>query len=297
VNALQIDPSNSNRILIGTEYQGILISEDSGKSWKPSNHGFIHQQVSWILPDSKESGRFLAGVHSGGGGFYLYDEQMRAWTLSHIEPGMRILSFLILPKDRGRLAGTEQGVYWQQDGQSRWTKLTGSIAKRTIYSLDLDPSNPVIYAGTDQRHLPSICGNPEFSHASRLQTQPRAWCIATSPYYPEFVYAGTSLGLLRSWDRGTTWNVISAFGLPDRVPIESLGISPSDKNHLLAGTAVGLFESRNGGVHWTRPADGKIAGHVTSVLFLDDSGEKILAADNHQGGSTIQEIADGLGKR
>jgi hypothetical protein len=78
--------------------------------------------------------------------------------------------------------------------------------------------------------------------------------------------------------------VISAFGLPNRAPIESLGISPSDKDHLFAGTSVGLFESRNGGVHWARPDDGRVAGHVTSVLFLDDSGEKILAADKSSEG-------------
>jgi photosystem II stability/assembly factor-like uncharacterized protein len=284
VNAVQVDPGNNKHILIGTEYQGVLISENGGRSWTESNNGFVHKQISWILPDSTESGRFIAGVLSGSGGLYRYNDQMRTWTLSRIAPGMRILSFLILPSNRGRLAGTEQGIYLQQDRQERWTKLTGSIAKRTVYSLNLDPSNPVVYAGTDQGIYRASLEALNFRMPPGYRFSPKAWCIATSRSNPEFVYAGTSLGLLRSWDRGTTWNVISAFGLPDRAPIESLAVSPFDKEHLLAGTSIGLFESRNGGIYWNRPEGGKIGGRVPSILFLDASGSKILAADKSSGG-------------
>jgi photosystem II stability/assembly factor-like uncharacterized protein len=284
VNAVQVDPTNNKHILIGTEYQGILASENSGRSWTPSNDGFIHKKVSWILPDSAESGRFIAGVLSGSGGFYLYDDHSRTWAASQIEPGMRILSFLILPNNRGKLAGTEQGIYCQAGGKSPWTKLAGAISKRTIYNLTLDPSNPVIYAGTDQGIYRASVESLNFRIPPASRLSPRAWCLAASKTNSDFIYAGTSLGLLRSYDRGTTWSVISAYGLPDRAPIESLAISPSDNNYLLAGTPIGLFESRNGGIHWTRPEDGKIGGQVTSILFLDNSGSNILAADKSVGG-------------
>jgi photosystem II stability/assembly factor-like uncharacterized protein len=284
VNAIQVDPGDSRRILIGTEYQGILLSDDGGRSWKESNKGFIHKQVSWIALDSSSSGSFIAGVQSGGGGLYRYSDQDRAWTLSQIAPGMRILSFLILPGNRGNLAGTAEGVYFQPDGSGNWTKLTGPIARRTIYSLNLDPSNPVIYAGTDQGIYRSSLEALKFRTPPGSRLSPKAWCIATSKANPQFVYAGTSLGLLRSYDRGTTWSVVSAYGLPVRTAIEALAISPFDKEHLFAGTSVGLYESHNGGVHWRRVEDDRMGGAVASVLFLDDSGKRILSANKSSGG-------------
>ena len=69
VNAIQVDPGNNRRILIGTEYQGVLLSEDRGKNWSESNRGFIHKQISWIVPDSITSGSFIAGVAREGAGY------------------------------------------------------------------------------------------------------------------------------------------------------------------------------------------------------------------------------------
>jgi photosystem II stability/assembly factor-like uncharacterized protein len=284
INEIQVNPENSRQVLIGTEYDGILKSEDGGRTWGESNTGFVHKKISWILPDPVVTGRFVAGVLSGGGGFYSYDDQSSRWTLSQIEPGMRILCFLILPKDLGNLAGTTQGIYWQSPGSDRWTKLKGSIARRTVYSLELDASNPVIYAGTDQGIYRTSISAMEFRMPPGYRFSPKAWCISAPQTSPGLVYAGTSLGLLRSWDRGTTWNVISAYGLPDQATIGAIAVSPSNKDQLFAATSAGLFESNNGGVHWKRADDRRIQGEVSSVVFLDGSGDRILTADKTSGG-------------
>ena len=284
VHAIQVDPGNTRRILIGTENQGVLLSEDGGASWKGSNNGFTHKQVSWIEPDLGGSGSLVAGVQSGSGGMYRYSSRDGSWTIAEITPGMRILSYLILPANRGTLAGTTEGIYWQQEGSVDWAKLAGPISKRTIYSLSVDPLNPVIYAGTDQGIYRSSLETLQFRKPAGSRLSPKTWCIAASKANPEFVYAGTSVGLLRTWDRGTTWSVVSAWGLPQRSTIEALAISPVDKEHLLAGTSVGLYVSHNGGIHWARVADDRMGGAVGSVLFLDDSGKRILSASKSSGG-------------
>ncbi len=284
VNAIQIDPGNNSRILIGTEYQGILLSDDGGRNWRESNNGFIHKQISWIKLDPSNSGSLIAGIQSGGGGLYHYNKRDGSWALSQISPGMRILSFLSLPGNRGNLAGTTEGIYYQQNDSDKWTKLAGPIARRTIYSLDLDPSNPVLYAGTDQGIYRSSLETLKFRTPPGSRLSPKTWCVATSKSNPEFIYAGTSLGLLRSYDRGTTWSVISAYGLPARSAIETVAVSPFNKEHLFAGTSVGLYESLNGGIHWRRAEDHAMGGAIASVLFLDDSGSRILCANKSSGG-------------
>jgi photosystem II stability/assembly factor-like uncharacterized protein len=284
VNAVQVDPRDNRRILIGTEYQGLLASEDGGRTWKESNTGFVHRKISWMIADPRASEGFLAGLLSGAGGLYRYDNRDHNWELSQIAPGTRILSCLILPDGKGSLAGTSQGLFWLPGGSRVWKKMPGSIARRTIYSLEMDSAGPVLYAGTDQGIYRTSLSVMDFRMPPSYRFSPVVWCLHAPRTSPGVVYAGTSLGVLRSRDKGTTWNVISAYGLPARTPIESIAVSPSDKEYLLAGTSAGLFESRNGGVHWRQVGDGMIGAAVSSVIFLDEAGKRILAADKTAGG-------------
>jgi photosystem II stability/assembly factor-like uncharacterized protein len=284
VNAIQVDPLDSRRILIGTEYNGVVLSEDGGRTWKESNAGFVHRQISWIAPDPFAAGNFISGLQSGSGGMCLYDSHAGTWAQSQIEPGMRIFSFLVLPKDRGQLAGTSEGIYWQTKGSGAWKKLPGSIARRIIYSLEIDAFNSLIYAGTDQGVYRASLSTLDFRIPPNYRFSPKVWCITAPKAFPGLAYAGTSLGLLRSIDKGITWNLVSVWGLPDRALINILAVSPADQNHLYAGTPAGLFESTNGGIHWKSSGGEKLRTDISSVLFLDRAGKTILAANKTNGG-------------
>jgi ligand-binding sensor domain-containing protein len=191
---------------------------------------------------------------------------------------------LILPHNAGKLVGTPQGIYWQNGSASAWVKLQGSISKRIIYSLALDSDHPIVYAGTDQGIYRTSLDSMNFQIPSGNRFRPKAWCITAPLNSGENIYAGTSLGLMRSWDRGATWKIISASGMPDRVVIDAVAVSPSNKEHLFAGTSAGLFESMDGGVCWRRADNGKIGENISSVVFLDGSGNYILAANKSSGG-------------
>jgi hypothetical protein len=191
---------------------------------------------------------------------------------------------LILPQNRGKLAGTSQGLFWQARDSASWTKLKGSIARRSVYSLALDPQNPVIYAGTDQGIYRTSVSAVDFRVPPGYRMSPKAWCIEAPSTDPGTIYAGSSLGLLRSWDRGTLWNVISSYGLPNRTVIQSIAVSPSNKDQIFAGTSVGLYESTNGGIHWKPVGNGKMGVRIPSVIFLDDTGKNVVAADGKSGG-------------
>ena len=289
VNAVQIDPSNNRRIIIGTEYQGVLRSEDNGKTWIPSNDGFIHKQISWIQFDQDEKGNFLAGLQSGEGGWYNRQANNGSWKREQIEPGMRVFSFLILPEGAGRLAGTPQGIYHKKNADAPWEKLTGAAARRTVYSLEIDQGQKIIYAGTDQGIYRATIDTLDFRMPPGNRLAPMVWHIIAPEGNPETVFAATNLGILRSQDRGVTWKVTSAHGLPERVMINSLAVSPTDKDHFLAGTSVGLFKSSSGGVYWEQTGGRDMKTGISDILFLDDSAKRILAADQISGGVFLSE--------
>ena len=297
VNAVQIDPSNSRRILIGTEYQGVLRSEDGGKTWLPSNDGFIHKQISWIQFDQDEKGTFFAGLQSGEGGWYNRNVDDGDWTQEQIEPGMRVFSFLILPEGAGRLAGTPQGIFHKKNAAAPWEKLTGATARRTVYSLAIDQGQKIIYAGTDQGIYRAKIDTLDFRMPPGNRLAPMAWRIIAPNGNTETVFAATNLGILRSQDKGVTWKVTSAHGLPERVMINSLSVSPTDKDHFLAGTSVGLFKSLSGGVYWEQTGGRDMKTGISDILFLDNRAKRILVADQMTGGVFLSEDGGGVWKK
>ncbi|HZS04165.1 MAG TPA: hypothetical protein VFD58_04960 [Blastocatellia bacterium] len=111
INAIAVHPEKPNRIYVGTEDMGVMISEDGGENYVLSNAGFISRQVRTVLADSSERGRLYAGViFDGAGG----------------------------------------GIFISEDGGTTWQQSNKGLGVRDVYSLYQDPSNPkTIYAGTN----------------------------------------------------------------------------------------------------------------------------------------------------
>ncbi len=83
-------------------------------------------------------------------------------------------------------------------------------------------------------------------------------------------------GLFRSRDLGGTWlNADVGLFLNSALAI---AVDPSDSNHLLLGTDLGLMRSRTGGRSWTPDAPGQIIGAVFALAFAPDGQSAICAA-------------------
>lgn len=284
VNAVAIDPSDNSKLLVGTEYRGVLRSEDGGRSWRESNEGFVQQNISWIVPEYNQPGSYVMGLHSGEGGLLRFDKTTGKWQRSGVEAGTRVFSYFVLPDGQGRLVGTSQGIYRQASESGEWKKLEGLISDRTVYRIQTDAADRFVFAATDRGIYRASIETLKFRMPPGSIMSPKVWCILAPESDPDILYAGTSLGLLRSWDKGTTWNVISAAGLPARVTIRMLAVSPEENKHLFAATAAGLYESLNGGVHWKKTGKTGLSMDVSSIMFLGGSGQEILAADKTSGG-------------
>ena len=91
------------------------------------------------MPDPETSGQFLTGIVADGskGGFFALNKDGEWLPLtSQIETGgLEILSFLSLPGERGRLAGTARGLHWEKPGSKLWTKVAGDIGRAAVNDL------------------------------------------------------------------------------------------------------------------------------------------------------------------
>jgi hypothetical protein len=294
VNAIEFDPRDSRRIIVGTGNDGVLRSEDGGRTWQDSNAGFAHRRIARILPDPEQAGRLYAGISSDGanGGVFLLDPGSAAWNRppAGTLPGAELLALITLPRGQGRLAATPRGLYRQGPGETGWNKIGGLLNRLQVSDVVLDPADGWVFAGTDRGVLRARADDLDFQYPPDTRLAPRVSILELSGGQGHCLYAATSLGLLRSKDHGEKWEW-SAYGLPDKAVVESLAVSPADPNHVLAGTARGLFRSTNAGDRWDKVPDGRLAVDVPSVVFLGPTGDTILAADNSLGGVFLSSDA------
>ena len=294
VNAIQIDPRDNRRIFLGTEDRGVLVSEDAGRSWKPSHNGFSQLYIASIMPDPSASGVFIAGVRSAGdeGGVYSFSNHRSVWK--QLSPGIAaeadVLSVLPLRGGESLLAGTTRGIFHRAAGSSGWARLPGPIASLKINGLAAEPAGDWVYAGTDEGVYRARAAELKFEKPDKRPYGPMVKCLSVPGGNPAVVFAGGSMGVLRSPDNGMTW-VASAAGLPMRASVQCLAVSPGDSRHMFAGTMGGLYESKDGGSNWQKAVDARLVEDIAAVAFLDRAGKKVMAADRANGGVFLSQDA------
>ena len=75
------------------------------------------------------------------------------------------------------------------------------------------------------------------------------WSLAIDPANPTTLYAGTSGGVFKSTDVGTSWTAVNT-GRGNTI-VFSLAIDPTDTATIYAGTqAAGVFKSGDGAATW-----------------------------------------------
>jgi photosystem II stability/assembly factor-like uncharacterized protein len=127
VNTIAIHPERPDRIFIGTEDNGVLISLDGGESYDASNAGFINRQVRAVLADRVERGRIYAGVIFDGvnGGMFISEDGGITWSQSMSGMGVRDVYSIYQSESNPATiyAGTNHGLFRSDDHGRAWTQV------------------------------------------------------------------------------------------------------------------------------------------------------------------------------
>jgi hypothetical protein len=282
--AVVINPRDSNTLYVTSWNSALFKSIDGGASWHAAGSGLPAKWYagaadaapgfgsSRLAVDPRNSSTIYAatlnGIYSssdGGDSFTAYS-QVRA------DP---VYSLALDPQRSGTMlaGGLFTGLSQSTDGGMSW--LTGVGIGRVV-ALAIDPQNPnIVYAGIgdDECDLARIFQSAD-GGTSWIESWRAAYdclfAIVIDPRTPGTVYAGSSdYGVIKSTDRGSTWNVISS-GLPG-IPntgagapsVTALAIDPQNAGTLFAGLAgtelydygtgtftAGVFNSPDGGTNW-----------------------------------------------
>src|SRR5207253_4119292 len=77
INSIAVHPRNPNTIFIGTNNYGVMVSNDGGKNFAPSNGGYSGSFVDSILADRFVPLRIYAttiNTATGGGFFFVSND-------------------------------------------------------------------------------------------------------------------------------------------------------------------------------------------------------------------------------
>lgn len=208
------------------------------------------------------------------------------------------------PSDPQRLAAGTYRVFYTSNGGSLWSALggdltgdgTGSSGSAISAIAIARTSSATIYVGTSGSISPSkiqVTTNTGSSwtnatasplpnrYVTRIVIDPndagRAWALfsgydSNTPGTPGHVFLTTN--------RGASWTNRTG-NLPD-LPVNAGIVNPSNPNHLLIGTDLGVFETLNGGTTWTQQNTG-LANVQVADLDRRAADGIVLAATHGRG--------------
>jgi photosystem II stability/assembly factor-like uncharacterized protein len=204
VNDVYIDPQNTNRILLATDRGGVLVSNDGGASFRPTNNGFSSRQVTSYVEDMRSPGTIYVGMvnDKAWGGVFMSTNGGLTWMQKN--SGLEAHDVLSLGQasDGTILAGTRHGIY----------RLNGEVWSKVDHvTLELPEVEQPPAAKPVTSHKKGARRAPVKPVVKKKKAPPKVFDGAVFAFARdgEQSFAATSDGILRSMDGGQSWNIVT----------------------------------------------------------------------------------------
>ncbi|MDF0673797.1 MAG: hypothetical protein P0120_05580 [Nitrospira sp.] len=165
--------------------------------------------------------------------------------------------------------------------------LCGCDRSDAIVVIQLHPKNPdIMYVATNDYIYKTRDGGQTWTNLSKGMSYSRVIAMAIDPVYPATVYAGTKGdAVYKSHDGGQRWTSMRS-GLDDATitsVVNQFLFDPADAQHIFLATTMGVFETKNGGEHWTKKMEGMKEVLMVVTLGMDPTRPSILYAGTSGG--------------
>lgn len=268
-----------HRLLLGTNFAGVMASTDDGASFHASNQGFSSRHVAAIAtgPD----GRYLSVTGDQAWGGVFLHEPTGAWRqLPQLPSRAEALGLhwspqgllaatasgiYLLPSDPDRAPASQRREHWQQ--RRDWPS-------GALYALASPaPGSPRVWAAGQLGLYASDDGG---LHWRPLRNAPAPlYRVLVAPHSGggNWLWIAGDGYVLRSDDGGRHFLAgrLSLDGA-ERARINQLALAPQPPGPplLLAATTAGLYQSRDYGAHWFRSGHGLPALDIRTVQVHDN---------------------------
>ncbi len=129
INSITVSPKNPHTIYIGTNNYGVMVSNDDGKTFAPTNGGYSGRFANSIVADREKPGRVYAttiNTATGGGFFFVSNDDGVTWQPSMRNWPKNLIGYSVLQDEKdGNLIylATNYGVYRSLDRGASWSPI------------------------------------------------------------------------------------------------------------------------------------------------------------------------------
>jgi photosystem II stability/assembly factor-like uncharacterized protein len=126
INSIAVHPSRPDMVYIGTNNYGVMVSNDGGRTFTPTNGGFSGRFANAILADRETPNRIYASTintATGGGFLFVSNDNGETWKPSMRSMPSRLITYAIVQDTRDAnvlYLGTNLGVYRSIDRGTTW---------------------------------------------------------------------------------------------------------------------------------------------------------------------------------
>lgn len=298
INDLELHPTNSRIVYLGSAGGGVWKSNDAGTTFKPIFDEYCQSIGAVTLDPNDPDNTIYVGTGetwtrnsvSVGDGLYKSVDGGANWNKIGLEKSERIANIIVNPKNSkeiyvavlGALWGDseERGVYKSNDGGLTWKNLLYVNAKTGCADLIMDPSNPNIL------------------YASMWEFRRSGW---------SFESGGSNSALYKSVDGGANWNKIHN-GFPSG-KLGRLGIALAPSNSNILYTVIeaekeelkGLYRSDDAGASWKQLNNDfgiTVRPFYFSRIVVDPKDENVIVkagltgSISRDGGKTFKNLGN-----
>src|SRR5215510_665772 len=136
INSIAVHPSRPDMVFIGTNNYGVMVSNDGGKTFTPTNGGFSGRFANAILADRETPDRIYASTintATGGGFLFVSNDNGETWRPSMRSMPSRLITYAIVQDTKNAdvlYLGTNLGVYRSLDRGTSWAPVWAAVEKK-----------------------------------------------------------------------------------------------------------------------------------------------------------------------
>ena len=258
IHVLAVDPVNGNVLYAGTS-GGIFKTEDGGDHWTDwfdASSGLANGEVNDLVIHPADSEKLFAATE---GGLFLSEDAGESWEqlfgAEGVEKGIPVKLVRLSSVDTNVIyIATENGMYRNKNGGNKWESIWKNQISDVLSMVSLKTDPEFFYVGTRQGLFKSFNRGRNWVKDKNIPTAPS---LIVNPRNIANMTVTTGKKILVSGDGGDFWKPVKSNpkqrSSSGPMTITRIYQTTSPSPVLLAGTASGLFLSRDGGNNWQEP--------------------------------------------
>ena len=291
INSIAVHPDAPDRVFIGTNNYGVMVSNDGGKNFKPTNENFTSRFTYSITADVQDSNRLYATTQNtatGGGFVFISNNAGTTWQQAKNLDVARVSPFALM-QDRVDpntiYLGTNLGLFRSLDRGNSWAQVTAPkptavkkkiISRRTVSRSAVKSKAAIVKNAAAPKPIvnASTVTTPAAPGLLPVLNE-KVKVLAQTEDGKNGIFAGTERGLYRTYDLTKGWEKISlGAGIDENIFV--VYSTPLEPKTIWVGTAVsGVIVSRDDGATWEKVGGAPDGVPVSSIAISPKEPENM----------------------